>query len=306
MSESKLAKYVKTEQTEYLDSLRENSTELSLTCCGKEHCLPLHSYQKPREEYVLHFVLSGKGIYTVGSKSWVVKQGQMFLVVPGTDYFYVADDEDPWYYAWVGFVGQSAEDVMRECGFSVPSMPLNNLVMEAPKAEMVLSCINRILSCRYLNLSNDLYRRSALMELMGIVLEKTRTKMTEENTRIAVKREHSSGIYVNYAIEYIRSAYAEGISSSDVAAHIGISRTYLNTCFQKELGISTQRFLIGYRMHTAANLLMNTPSQINEIAAAVGYSDPLAFSKGFKKQFGMSPQRYRMENPAAANLRDQD
>ena len=95
------------------------------------------------------------------------------------------------------------------------------------------------------------------------------------------------------AIEYIKDMYQKGIGISDIADNIGISRAYLNSSFQKELGMSAQTFLIDYKMHKAASLLVSTSLSIKEVSNSVGYEDQLVFSKAFKKKFGMSPKTIR-------------
>ena len=44
---------------------------------------------------------------------------------------------------------------------------------------------------------------------------------------------------------------------------------------------------------TAKNLLENTSFNISEISRAIGYENPLYFSRIFKKQSGLSPSEYR-------------
>ena len=85
----------------------------------------------------------------------------------------------------------------------------------------------------------------------------------------------------------------QGIGVSDIADNIGITRSHLNHVFQQELNISIQNFLIDFRMHKAANLLVSTALSVKEISNQVGYHDQLVFSKAFKKKFGMSPKSYR-------------
>ncbi len=87
--------------------------------------------------------------------------------------------------------------------------------------------------------------------------------------------------------------YMQGIGVSDIAEHIGITRSHLNHAFQKELNLSVQKFLIDFRMHKAANLLVSTAMSVKEVSNEVGYHDHLVFSKAFKKKFGMSPKNYR-------------
>ena len=57
--------------------------------------------------------------------------------------------------------------------------------------------------------------------------------------------------------------------------------------------MSAQTFLIDYKMHKAASLLVSTSLSVKEIANNVGYEDQLVFSKAFKKKFGMSPKNYK-------------
>ena len=84
-----------------------------------------------------------------------------------------------------------------------------------------------------------------------------------------------------------------GVGVEHIADYVGISRTYLNHVFQKELGLSAQKFLMDFRLHKAANLLISTELPVTEVSAAVGYEDSLAFSKAFKKKFELSPKNYR-------------
>jgi AraC family transcriptional regulator, arabinose operon regulatory protein len=51
-------------------------------------------------------------------------------------------------------------------------------------------------------------------------------------------------------------------------------------------------------MARARALLDTTTSTVTEIASAVGYSDPLYFSRHFRRVHGMSPSAYRAEHKA--------
>ena len=49
-------------------------------------------------------------------------------------------------------------------------------------------------------------------------------------------------------------------------------------------------------MEHAARLLIETDEKNYVIAGQVGYADPNYFSEVFKRQFGASPSKYRMEH----------
>ena len=59
------------------------------------------------------------------------------------------------------------------------------------------------------------------------------------------------------------------------------------------MGVSPQEFQMNFRMERAGNLLRSTDNPVGMIAAELGYSDALAFSKSFRRHFGISPTQYR-------------
>lgn len=271
-----------------LENLRETSIDLSLIHCGKEQCCPMHIWSGARKEYIIHFVLSGKGIYSAGGKTWNLSAGQMFLIYPGTDITYISDARDPWRYAWIGFVGIRADSMLKSCGFSP-----HKLILESPpEAEKITGFIDQILEARHLTIANDLRRNARLMELLAALIDLHSSRCANSSPE---QHDYNSSVYVNHAIDYIQFAYQNGINVTDIADYIGISRTYLNSSFQKELGVSVQKFLIDFRLHKAASLLIGTTKPINEVSTDVGYDDALAFSRAFKKKFEVSPKTYRVE-----------
>lgn len=66
--------------------------------------------------------------------------------------------------------------------------------------------------------------------------------------------------------------------------------------FKKETGDSFIGYLTVYRMERAAQLLVETNEKSYIIARNVGYSDPNYFSYVFKRQYGVSPSKYRTEH----------
>lgn len=277
-------KYTDSARFKCLEHLRETSFDLYLVHAGKEHCMPSHIWLGCKEEYVIHFVISGKGTFSVDGKTWELHEGQMFLIYPEEPVTYAADENDPWFYAWIGFNGIRVDSMLKNSGFSK-----NSLVMTYNSPKKMLSIIDQILETRQLSAANE-WRRTAYMLTLFADLMDNYTALAQKKTN---KYDYSSNIYVEHAIEYVKYMYSKGINVSDIANDIGISRTYLNHIFQKELGISVQKFLIDYRLHKAANLLMSTDESINEISKTVGHEDALAFSKAFKRKFEMSPKNYR-------------
>ena len=268
-----------------LEDLKETSMEITLVHMGREQCKPNHAVSASRNEYIIHFVISGKGFYSAGGKTWSLEAGQMFLIYPGERIFYCSDENNPWTYLWIGFKGLRADTILKKCGFSK-----TNLVLPTPAPDECMNCFDDLFEHRALSFSDDLYRESVLLKLFAILINLHNQLVLKDHPE---ETEYSDNTYVNFAVDYIGQMYMRGIGVSEIADAIGISRAHLNHVFQKELNISIQRFLIDFRMHKAANLLVSTTMSIKEISDLVGYNDQLVFSKAFKNKFGMSPKNYR-------------
>ena len=268
-----------------MGDLRESSSELTLIHMGRENCLPYHAFSGIRSEYILHFVTSGHGFYSAGGNTWSLEAGNVFLVYPNQPIVYCADSRDPWSYAWVGFKGSRVEAILKQCGFTK-----NRLLLKLPDMSEYISCFDRLMEHLSLEWCDILYRESVLLQILSLLCRQFRT---EDRTVKAGGDETDSSSYVTRAVDFITTHYMHPISVSEIADSLGISQGHLNRVFQNRYGMSVQNFIIDFRMQRAAALLENTANPVKEIALQTGYTDPLVFSKAFKKYFGVSPKAYR-------------
>lgn len=72
---------------------------------------------------------------------------------------------------------------------------------------------------------------------------------------------------------------------------------YLKKLFKKETGMTPLQYLTKKRLENAASTLasMYGKANVSETAMMCGFSDPLYFSRLFKKQYGVSPRNYVSE-----------
>ena len=92
-------------------------SDLYLCFCGYEACQPLHSYGPAvRPNYVIHYIISGKGTFTIGNRTYRLTAGQGFFLMPNVRTYYEADADDPWTYLWIGFDGEKAASYVQELG----------------------------------------------------------------------------------------------------------------------------------------------------------------------------------------------
>jgi AraC-like DNA-binding protein len=102
--------------------------------------------------------------------------------------------------------------------------------------------------------------------------------------------------YVREALNYIEQNFHNDISVEDIADNCGLNRSYFGKIFKESTGRTPQEFLLNYRMTKAAELLKLTKLSVGDISNAVGYDNPLHFSRAFKNVFGISPREWRNQN----------
>lgn len=103
-----------------------------------------------------------------------------------------------------------------------------------------------------------------------------------------------SGInYINEAKKYIADHYNEGLQVTQIAEHLGISRSYLGTIFSRYANRSITTHINAVRNDKAAYFLATTDKSILDIALSVGYNSRQNFTRVFRKHFGISPLQYR-------------
>lgn len=62
-----------------LQLLEPKFKEFHLLFCGYAECEPLHSYgPATRPNYIIHYVMGGKGIYQVGKRSTIFPRDRYF------------------------------------------------------------------------------------------------------------------------------------------------------------------------------------------------------------------------------------
>lgn len=265
------------------------NAELTLTVCGIERCRPDKFYGPAiRNDYHVHFILSGKGILTIGEKTYHLQRGNIFTIPPHIETYYYADPSDPWQYTWVSFSGTRAAYFLEKAGITAET-PVRDTYINP---EDFLSLTEKILNHHELTIPNELIRTSLLYEILALLVS---SYTQQSNYRSAMHLDYSADIYVKHAVEYIHSHYAH-IRVNDLAEYIGITRSYLTHIFKERLNVSPQEYLLSYRLEQGCRFLRTTQLSIQDVGMKIGYDNQLTFSKIFKKHYGMSPKNYRLQN----------
>jgi len=217
-----------------------------------------------RDHYIFHYVLAGKGTYLYNDQRFSLQAGEIFVVHPGARTVYLADEQEPWEYVCAAF----------DCTEAFASV-IPEPVIRAPWAA---SLFQRMVSSET-DGAREWMVCALLHEFFACLRMRHQMPIGPED-------------YVSRALTDIHSNYAQPLQIADIAASLGLNRSYFCRLFQQHTGISPQAYLVQYRLEKAAEFLTVHHFSQKETAALVGYSDVAAFSKMFKRKYGMAPGAY--------------
>ena len=262
--------------------------DLKLLFCGHEKCKPGHRWGPDmRGHYVFHLVLSGKGRLNTGGKEFRLGGRQGFLLFPETQVHYMADETDPWEYIWVGFTGQSVPRMIAKTTLS-PSLPVIGFEQRFERQRDLLRQI--IATAKTGGADNIIESYGLFLQFVSNLAregEKHRQGAGAEAPKLSTEQ------YVERAKDYIRENISRDITTSDVAEHLGLNRSYFYKIFTEACGKAPSRFITWQRLNTAWHLLNYTNMQISEISRHVGYNDPTYFTRCFTACYGQPPVAVR-------------
>lgn len=267
-----------------LRNIKRQTNDLYLVHCGIQKCPAGYTYNHkiPNENH-LHFVIDGKGELVVNKVSYKIRKNDIFLIPKGAEINYHADYEEPWTYMWVTFDGEMAEGYLQNACLSADNPVIHSTI----PTDSYTPLIQSILDANHLTVANEIKRVAYLYEILSMLIEAQTAERNADGSY-----DYTAEAYVDYALQFIKTNYRT-IKVGDIAAYVGINRSYLTSLFKKILNVSPQQYLIKFKLSEGAKYLKTTDMSVSEIAEAVGYVDSCNFTRVFKQIYGVSPQTYR-------------
>ena len=89
--------------------------------------------------------------------------------------------------------------------------------------------------------------------------------------------------------ELIEERAFEDATLAEIYGQLDLSAGHAETLFKKALGATPVAYRTKLRLRRAREMLMSSQRNVSQVAQAVGFADPLYFSRVFRKTFGVTP-----------------
>jgi transcriptional regulator GlxA family with amidase domain len=98
---------------------------------------------------------------------------------------------------------------------------------------------------------------------------------------------------IEATVQYMMRHLDRPMRVSVLCGLAGVSKSHFFAQFKTVTGLTPAGCFVHLRMRRAAEMLVTTPDRIKEVAARLGFEDPLHFSRQFKSVHGVAPRHFR-------------
>lgn len=109
----------------------------------------------------------------------------------------------------------------------------------------------------------------------------------------AVSAQPEPDLRVAQALGLMCSQLEKRWTVESLARKVGLSRAAFAKRFVRSTGLSPLRYLCQLRLERAAELLRSSDASLGELSDVVGYASEFAFSRAFKRRYGVAPGVFR-------------
>ena len=228
--------------------------------------------------HLLFYCTGGRGQLTLDNKSYAVKPGDLLILPPGMAHAYAADVADPWSVFWVHYEGDLS-------GAFTEFLQLEGPVLSIGIQPRLIAEFETLLALRKAGLTVTRFIQGAC-RLKALLTEFACAAMQSP----AGDGKHFD---MDLLLQHMQRHIGQELDLDALASAANLSKFHFIRRFKARTGQTPIQHFIHIKMQHACQLLDSSDAPIKRIAAAVGYDDPLYFSRLFKRVIGVSPQGYR-------------
>lgn len=222
----------------------------------------------------IEYIVSGSGIININNKSYIVKKGDSYMLLEGTNQNYYSDPDDPFTKIWINFKGILGREIINIYGLSDCVLFKNTNTL--PYIEKIHNIISSNTDPKFIQ-----EETSALFLRLIQFMADHKQQLTPESASINMIR------------YYIDCNITKNIKISDISNICHYTPQHIIKIFKEKYGITPHKYILNSKLKISLPMLRSTDKSIEEISNELGFSDTRHFSAQFEKFMGIRPSAYR-------------
>lgn len=232
-----------------------------------ESIVPHSGEMQLLSNHIVYLVMQGEGEYSTEFFKKQLKTGTLFFSFAGVPFR--IDNKSELQYIYISFTGERADELLKRFEIT-PS----NCIFEGFET---LGFMWRDSLVRAGEDNIDLLSESMLLYAFSKLRDSSNTCNRVLNQMLKIAEEQFAD---------------DSFTLSSMAEMLGYNVKYLSHLFKEKMNVGFSEYLTGIRINHAVFLMEQGVTAAKNVSLLSGYSDPLYFSKVFKKHMGVSPREY--------------
>lgn len=248
-----------------------------------------HSY------YEFYFFLEGEITMVIDGTPFPLKKGDIILIPPRVPHYALINSEEQPYRRFVFWI--SEEYCNRLLTLS------SDYVYLMQRAQVMKQYI----------FHNDVISFNTIQSKVFRLIEEIHSHRFGRNAQISVcvndlllllnrqaheqeypnKTEPEQSLYQNLLC-YIEEHLDERLSLDDLATVFFVNKYHIAHIFKENTGLSVHQYIVKKRLMACQNAI-RAKENISSVCLQYGFRDYSSFYRAFKKEFGLSPQEYKLQ-----------
>ena len=222
-------------------------------------------YQTTKGAFI--FPISGSAIIHFGNQSFQAQRGKMIHGCPGQPLEFEITSKEPFLH--INLYYDSNNKILFESKLKDP--------------DNILTLLNQVYDLKQKQSLKAKYEGEQLLDqIFESIFEDYLNSTIKTNQQL-----------MKEVVAFIHDSFHKNITLKSLAEYAGKTPEQLSYLFYRFMGIRPINYLIKYRLEQAIELLRDEDYSVQEVANLVGYSDPLYFSRIFKKHVGYTPSQVK-------------
>ncbi len=240
----------------------------------------------------------GGGTYSIGNRAYPIAPGDIFLFSTDEMHFVsdiTSDIEAVTLHFAPCFIWSPGDHlfdysylkVFFERGDSFVNRIPGDSSLAAELAPLIQDIDNECLQ------GKEHYELMVKIKLLTVLLTLLRAFPSSEEKAPPVSVGVTGVSAVQAALDYINEHYTTDVTLDALAAHAGVSRSYLSALFKRLNGMTIWNYILIRRVDLAKHYLTKTDRSMMEVATDCGFNTAANFNKIFKSLTAQTPSAYR-------------
>ncbi len=245
-----------------------------------------------QDSWELDYILTGRGVRTIGNKRESFREGEVVLVPPGIPHCWEFDPDYTDSGGNIANITLTFDDLFLDSVLSVFPDLIKSISYIRDRRNSAISYLGgtlKRLAFQMLAMEDEdaSERPASFLKILNILGDTPEARQSEDFLKRCSDEKRKMKVRT-----FVSCNISRPVTLKEIASYVGMNESAFCVFFKKQYGQTFVEYLNARRLEYACHLLKNGSQSVTEICFACGFSSPPYFSRLFRREIGMSPQQY--------------